>query len=88
MGILESAEEFEGYSLTKKMPDAALMGISSKLCSDLSFLWICPERRHVLSSSNVRSLRKERFLLMLDWFMSVSASERNSIRLMCFSRLE
>lgn len=82
MGVRSSADGgTSDSSLTKKIPEAGFMGIRSRLCSDFSFLCICPERIQTLNSSIV-SWAKNRRLLNL----SLSYSKK-SARVTSFSRL-
>lgn len=63
MGDRSSADEgAEDSSLTKNIPEAGFIGINSRLCSDFSFLWICPERMQALNSSIVSWAKNRRLL--------------------------
>jgi undecaprenyl pyrophosphate phosphatase UppP len=76
-------------SLTKKIPEAGLMGMSSILCSDFSFLYIWPEIMQALSYSMVSSLKKVLSCPIFDVLCSLYKfpSSRKSERVYNFSLL-
>lgn len=79
---ISGGEGVSVYNLTKKMPEAGLIGMRRRLCYDFSLRWICPERIHALSYSMVSWVTKD---LSMSSLKSESSSCKKSARVINFS---